>query len=52
VDFEGNGQLDMPAVGKLMFILGIFKYLYNDDCGKVEEQSRKRAKNQYKLNTF
>jgi hypothetical protein len=44
--------LDMPAVGKLMFILGIFKYLYNDDCSKVEEQSRKRAKNQYKLNTF
>jgi hypothetical protein len=34
VDYEEAGALNVTQIGQLLFLLGIFKYLYNEEFEK------------------
>ena len=49
VNYEENNAMNLTQVGQLMFVLGIFKYLYNED---FEKQQSKRYSIDQPLNNI
>lgn len=42
IDYEDSKLLSTPQLGQLFFVLGIFKYLFNEEFEK-QQQTQKRG---------